>query len=217
MPLGVRGFYKGGDAPLVYPPRPDGPLDPVGVWRARPGRSPGRAPPAYNNSAHPLDPDGHDASLRKSDGEEAPSIDKSGAAPYNHLMPSILVVDDDLNLLNTVGDQLKAMGHEVFIAMDGLTVSQKIQQHHPDLLILDFQMPAANGAKVLERLRGSTLTERLPVIFLTGQPIEAIKNSVPASPLLRFLQKPVNSQMLQAAINELLGGQPETPSSPGSS
>ncbi len=123
-------------------------------------------------------------------------------------MATILVVDDDQNVRDVLGDQIETMGHKVFFAEDGLTVFQKIQDHKPDLVILDYKMPAASGAVVLSRLRSSSLTAFLPVIFLSGTPIEEIKKEVPDSPLVRFFEKPVDMKVFMAVLDELLKGAP---------
>ena len=124
------------------------------------------------------------------------------------LMPIILVVDDDQNVRSVLGDQLETMGHKVFFAEDGLTVFQKIQDHKPDLVILDYKMPAANGATVLSRLRSSSMTAFLPVLFLSGIPVEEIKKEVPESRLVSILEKPVDMKVFTAVLDELLKGAP---------
>ncbi len=86
----------------------------------------------------------------------------------------------------------------------------------PDLVILDFNMPAANGGQVLERLRGSTFTAATPVVFVTASPVVEIMSQVPDDAKVRFLQKPVDFPKLTAVVAELLGGPaPAPPSSAG--
>ncbi|MCJ7612985.1 MAG: response regulator, partial [Candidatus Aminicenantes bacterium] len=68
---------------------------------------------------------------------------------------TILVADDDPEIVKLLSIQLKRAGYEVLAAMDGLQAVMIVHKSTPDLIILDMLMPAGGGASVLEKLGGS--------------------------------------------------------------
>ena len=111
-------------------------------------------------------------------------------------MAKILVIDDEQPIVELLSLRLTEAGHQVVVAMDGLSAPMIASREKPDLVILDFNMPAANGAKVHERLRGNTFTAATPIIFLSATPIGEIMPQVKDDSITRFLQKPVDFALL---------------------
>jgi putative two-component system response regulator len=79
----------------------------------------------------------------------------------------------------------------------------------PDLITLDFQMPAGDGAKLFERLRANSFTANTPIIFVTGTSRHDLESSLQKDAKVRFLQKPIDMAVLKRFIADLLGGQPQ--------
>lgn len=128
-------------------------------------------------------------------------------------MAKILVVEDDPNIAELLRLQLGERGHQVVVAQDGLSGPMLAAREKPALILLDFNMPAANGGKVLERLRGNSFTAATPVIFVTASPVADIMTQVPDDPRVRFIQKPVDFATLDRLLAEFLGG--GAPPAPG--
>ena len=82
---------------------------------------------------------------------------------------TILVVDDNSDAVEVVRAALETNGFVVITASSGLEALSKATENLPDLVILDVMMPGMNGFEVLERLRSSTETAEIPVIFLTAR------------------------------------------------
>lgn len=131
-------------------------------------------------------------------------------------MAKILIVEDDDSIIELLRLHFSERGHQVVVAQDGMTGPMVAAREKPDLVVLDFNMPAANGGKVLERLRGSTFTARTPVIFVTAAPVTEIMAQVPDDARVRYLQKPVDFALLARLTGELLGesGPPARPAAP---
>jgi len=128
-------------------------------------------------------------------------------------MATILIVDDDPNVRELLAEFVRTLGHKPVNASTGYEGIELFRANHPDLLILDYQMPVGTGADTLSAVRGFVGGEALPVIFVTGSPLAAVKAHV-ADPRVRFLSKPVELNSLKAAIDTLLKpGQ--TPPGPG--
>jgi two-component system response regulator CpxR len=93
----------------------------------------------------------------------------------DHVMPRILIVDDDRALCRLLADYLQREGFAVDVAHDGASALARLQQpgERPDLLILDVMMPGHDGLDTLRELR---LQYRLPVIMLSarGEPVDRV-------------------------------------------
>lgn len=130
-------------------------------------------------------------------------------------MAKILVVDDDQSIVELLNLKLTEAGHAVVTAPDGFTGPMVASREKPDLIILDYNMPAANGAKVHERLRGNSFTAGTPIIFLTATPIGEIITQIKDDALTRFLQKPVDFALLAKTMAVFLpGAAPAAPAAP---
>ena len=115
-------------------------------------------------------------------------------------MAKILVIDDDLSIVELLRLRLTESGHEVVIALDGYAGPTVAAKEKPELIILDYNMPAADGVKVHERLRGNSFSAGTPIIFLTATPIGEIIMAVKDDDRTRFLQKPVDFPLLAKTI-----------------
>ena len=78
----------------------------------------------------------------------------------------ILVADDDLPSVKLTAYLLEEAGYQVLKAYDGSTIVQSVEQHNPDLVLLDVTMPKANGFDICRQIRR---TSDVPIIFLTGR------------------------------------------------
>lgn len=80
--------------------------------------------------------------------------------------PTILIVDDDLQLLQLVALNLELEGYAVLLAGDGQQALTQIETHAPDLVLLDVMMPRMNGFAVCHRVREFST---VPIIIITAQ------------------------------------------------
>jgi DNA-binding response OmpR family regulator len=79
---------------------------------------------------------------------------------------TILVVEDDVALSNLLRSHLEAEGYQVFQVFDGPTTLPAVEQHRPQLILLDWMLPGMDGLAVCRRLRQNYLT---PIIMLTAR------------------------------------------------
>lgn len=117
-------------------------------------------------------------------------------------MTTILVVDDEPAMVGMVAALLGSEGYEVVTAYDGDTALRRCADEHPDLVILDRQMPRLTGDQVVQRLRA--LGSSTPVLMLTGE-----KGSDERARLLDagaddYLEKPFGKKELVARVRALL-------------
>lgn len=84
-------------------------------------------------------------------------------------LPRILVVEDDPQISRIVQAKLRNSGYEVIAAADGGAGLSAVQEHKPDLVLLDVMMPVMDGYQVLRWIRSMPEFARLPVIMLTAK------------------------------------------------
>jgi CheY-like chemotaxis protein len=82
---------------------------------------------------------------------------------------TILLVDDDGDLLQAIGNRCRSAGYRVEQARNLLTATVMIEKHMPDVVCIDVQMPTGNGLDFCEMLVRDPKTADLPIIVLTGQ------------------------------------------------
>jgi len=80
----------------------------------------------------------------------------------------ILIVDDYPDALDIWAIYLRAMGHRVSTAGDGAAALAQAERLHPDLIVLDLELPRISGFDVAKRLRANPETEHIPLIAATG-------------------------------------------------
>jgi CheY-like chemotaxis protein len=82
--------------------------------------------------------------------------------------PSILIADDDKDLVNVLAERCKQLGLSVVTAHRGLTAFYAVNEHHPDIICMDVHMPAGNGLSICEMLSDDPIAKTIPMIMLTG-------------------------------------------------
>lgn len=83
-------------------------------------------------------------------------------------MVSILVVDDDIDVAETIQRSLSNKGYYVTVVYDGIEALKAVQRQKPNLIVLDVRMPHMSGMEVCRRLRQNPQTADIPIIFLTA-------------------------------------------------
>ena len=81
----------------------------------------------------------------------------------------VLLVDDELSIVKTVGKRLEVAGFEVISAMDGQDALEKACSAHPDLIVLDLMLPKISGLKVCMTLKHDQVYQHIPIIIYTGK------------------------------------------------
>lgn len=80
---------------------------------------------------------------------------------------TIFLVDDDITNL-TIGKHVLSPHYNVYTLNSGAVLAEFLENIHPDLILLDVNMPGMNGYEVIDKLKSNKKTENIPVIFLTA-------------------------------------------------
>ncbi len=114
---------------------------------------------------------------------------------------SILVIDDDPNMLKLVEITLEREGYDVILAIDGGVGINLLKETKPDLVLLDIMMSGIDGYEVLERIRRES---NVPVIMMTA--VRDVDSAVKSLGLGAddYVRKPFNPKELIARVRTKL-------------
>lgn len=117
----------------------------------------------------------------------------------------ILVIDDDPIMLKLIKEKLRDK-YSVATAVSGKIGLDFLERKYVDLILLDYEMPGENGAKVLEKIRFNEKTKDIPVVFLTGiNDRDKIQRVLALNPQ-GYLLKPIEHEKLKETISKIIGG-----------
>lgn len=117
---------------------------------------------------------------------------------------TILVVDDEQDLLDLIEYNLKKEGFDVLKAEDGLEGIEMARKHHPDLVLLDIMMPKMDGFEVVERMRDDPKLGHIPIIFLTARGDEKTEVEGLDKGGDDYITKPISTTKLISRIKAVL-------------
>ncbi len=110
---------------------------------------------------------------------------------------TILVVDDNKEIVFSLGKLLEYEGYQVLKAYDGLEALETLKDHTVDLILLDVMMPKLNGLSALMKIRENN---QIPVIILSAKTQESDKVSGLVMGADDYVEKPYNPAELTARI-----------------
>ena len=119
--------------------------------------------------------------------------------------PTILVVDDTEDNLDLLEFALKRKPIKMLRATNGKACISMAQEHNPDLILLDIQMPEMDGFETLRHLRSNRTTAKIPVVFLTAQKKDP--DSIEAGLQMgadQYLTKPIDTEELLVRARTLI-------------
>ena len=120
--------------------------------------------------------------------------------------PTILIVDDNEMIIATLNDFLETQNLRVVAARGGVEMLEVVSDLHPDIILMDIQMPVMDGLEATRRLRSHSdpLVARVPIIALTGLAMAGDRERCLAAGANDYMSKPVGLQQLADKIRELL-------------
>ena len=117
---------------------------------------------------------------------------------------TILIVDDEADLLDLIEYNLEKEGYNVLKAENGQDGIKLARKHNPDLIILDIMMPKMNGIEVCKVLKEDPVLKIRPVIFLTARGDEKTEIEGLEMGADDFLSKPISTSKLVSRIRTVL-------------
>ena len=135
--------------------------------------------------------------------------EKSDAAAHAPVEGGIILLAED-NMANilTIGDYLESHGYQVVVAHNGLEAIEKAGEIQPNIILMDIQMPMLNGMEAISRLRADSRFESTPIIALTALAMPGDRERCLEAGANEYMSKPVSLKALIEKIRELLNQKP---------
>lgn len=113
---------------------------------------------------------------------------------------TVLIVDDDITYMRTIYEWLKDK-YRVGMASNGVQAISYLAKYKADIILLDYEMPVANGPQVLSMLKNDSVMGQIPVMFLTGHgDKESVLSVVGLNPV-DYLLKTIDKDTLISKID----------------
>ncbi|MEX0730330.1 MAG: response regulator [Aquisalimonadaceae bacterium] len=119
-------------------------------------------------------------------------------------MAEVLVVDDSLSVRRSLAQFLQDSGFRVRLARDGIEAVRAVEERHPDLLLVDMEMPRMNGLELAAHLRQHEATRALPIIMLTSRSMQKHRRQAELAGVSAYLTKPFQEPDLLECIEQHL-------------
>jgi two-component system phosphate regulon response regulator PhoB/two-component system alkaline phosphatase synthesis response regulator PhoP len=120
------------------------------------------------------------------------------------LAAKILIVDDDVEMQQLLGEELHDLGHESIYAADGTQTLWMVRRKRPDLILLDLGLPGGDGFWVLERLGNIDDAASIPVIVFSGMRSPEAEERALTLGAREFVHKSLRNNDLAHAIARAL-------------
>ncbi len=117
---------------------------------------------------------------------------------------TILVADDDPQILTMLGIRLTKKGYRVLEAPDGIATLAMAREHHPDIVLLDVMMPGKNGWEVAKELRADARMRGVGIVMLTAIGEKVNEMTSPLYGADAYVDKPFEFADLEAKITAVL-------------
>lgn len=121
-------------------------------------------------------------------------------------MPRILVVEDNEENRDSLARRLQRRGFEVLLAADGRAGVETARAEHPDLVLMDMNMPEVDGWEATRQIKADAATTDVPVIALTAHAMAGDKERALAAGCADYHTKPIEFPKLMGQIESLLQG-----------
>ena len=134
--------------------------------------------------------------------EEATEVEL--APPKEKAVTTVMVVDDSITIRKVTARMLERNGIQVLLAKDGVDATNMLQDHMPDLMLLDIEMPRMDGFELASYIRNDDRLKELPIIMITSRTGAKHKEKAMEIGVNEYLGKPYQEEELMMNINKIL-------------
>lgn len=112
----------------------------------------------------------------------------------------ILIVDDNATNLKLVAYLMRANGYTVETALDAETALERIDDHHPDVILMDIQLPGIDGLELTRRLKANPETRDIVIVAVTAYAMKGDQAKALAAGCDDYITKPIDTRTLPETI-----------------
>lgn len=128
-----------------------------------------------------------------------------GIGNYTRMAHSVLVVEDEPNIVLSLQFIMKRSGHEVRIAEDGEAALDAMRDQKPDVVLLDVMLPKRDGLSVCEAIRANPDWQDVKILVLSAKSREADKEKAMSLGADDYITKPYSTRDVCDRVNSMLG------------
>jgi DNA-binding response OmpR family regulator len=121
------------------------------------------------------------------------------------MAPSVLVVDDEPNIVVSLEYLLQRAGYEVRVARDGAEALRALAEKKPDLILLDAMMPVRDGYDVCQTVRANPAMKDVRILMLTAKSRDVDQEKALALGADDYVTKPFSTRELVERVRRILG------------
>lgn len=118
--------------------------------------------------------------------------------------PVIVVADDDRDICELIKMQLARHGFDVYIADNGETALELVEEHQPAVALLDIMMPRLSGLEVARRIRDNPATATVGIMLVSARSSGRIEADLDGLDIADYITKPFSPQDLVQRINDAI-------------
>jgi len=135
------------------------------------------------------------------------NLEEGSEANISTVSPQVLIVDDDADIAELLGEHLKRLrpGVELLYAIDGFEAGSLMQEHVPSLIFIDIMMPGIRGDSVCRFIKRNPKARHVPVVGMTGFPSQGNVERMQTAGALAVVSKPFDMQELSTLVCSTLG------------
>ena len=111
----------------------------------------------------------------------------------------VLIVDDEIDVLETLQSVLESRGFEIKGVVDVLNILDNIKDFNPSVILLDVNLKNSNGGKICKYLKSSGAADKIPILLFSGD--TKIKDEYQIHSADGFIEKPVKISHLVSSLN----------------
>jgi len=117
-------------------------------------------------------------------------------------MKKILIIEDNQQNMYLISFILKKHGYNVIKAFTGQEGIQKAMENHPDLIIMDYQLPDKDGIQVTKEIRKQKGFEEIPIVFCSSNVLKGDREKAFSVGANEYLEKPIIPEEFIKEINK---------------
>jgi DNA-binding response OmpR family regulator len=118
---------------------------------------------------------------------------------------TVLLVDDEPNIILSLQFLIEQAGYEARVARDGEAALKAIEEHKPDLVLLDVMLPKRDGFDVCERIRANPAWKDIRIVMLTAKGRDSEREKGLALGADAYITKPFSTREAMERIKRFLG------------